>query len=262
MKKRVFNILAGVSFVVCLATTAIWLRSYYVIDEVNIVRSNLYKGISGAGGIWVLPLELMRRWEVEDQNGHWRLVSEKEDYSKWLERSPHRAKVEKDQLSKISPEVAASWQGGWFMPKAWEYRPYDPISMDDKVLGLQPFSTSITILSGGRETISFIPMKFFDLYLIGPRIRIPYWPIILITAIIPLFWYRAYRRLVHRRKNGLCLNCGYDLRATLDRCPECGMVVEKPAWAVDIKYPLSSHFIIFPNPLSALLPKYLGRSLR
>ena len=30
------------------------------------------------------------------------------------------------------------------------------------------------------------------------------------------------RRAAFREKNGLCAKCGYDLRASCERCPECG----------------------------------------
>ncbi len=52
----------------------------------------------------------------------------------------------------------------------------------------------------------------------------PYWLPILLTAVPPSAG--AARRLRRRRRSGAgrCRACGYDLRATPDRCPECGMI--------------------------------------
>lgn len=53
-------------------------------------------------------------------------------------------------------------------------------------------------------------------------IAIPVWPLLLLAGIAPARRLAASRRRLRRARAGYCLNCGYDLRATLDTCPECG----------------------------------------
>ncbi len=57
------------------------------------------------------------------------------------------------------------------------------------------------------------------------------WLLVAAAALLPAAW--LYRRVRMRRSRhpGLCTTCGYDLRASPDRCPECGMVPTSKAGA-------------------------------
>ncbi len=54
------------------------------------------------------------------------------------------------------------------------------------------------------------------------QVWVPHWPLILIGAIAPAAWFLRGAKRRSRIRRGLCGECGYDLRASHDRCPECG----------------------------------------
>ncbi len=60
-------------------------------------------------------------------------------------------------------------------------------------------------------------------------LAIPYWFPVILTAIGPIMVLRSRRRMRRRKLAGKCPGCGYDLRGTPDRCPECGWTAPRPA---------------------------------
>ena len=54
-------------------------------------------------------------------------------------------------------------------------------------------------------------------------LQMPHWPVAALGAVLPVMWVRWRRAARRRAAVGLCRRCGYDLRASTDRCPECGL---------------------------------------
>jgi hypothetical protein len=55
----------------------------------------------------------------------------------------------------------------------------------------------------------------------------PHWVPLLIFAGLPFFWLRSIWKPHGQKRVGLCVTCGYDLRASTDRCPECGTEIAR-----------------------------------
>ena len=68
----------------------------------------------------------------------------------------------------------------------------------------------------------------------GIRMTVIYFPLPFLVALfaplplVDLIRIRRRRRRVRRLAAGLCVRCGYDLRATPQKCPECGAVPIAP----------------------------------
>jgi len=89
---------------------------------------------------------------------------------------------------------------------------------------LDPSDVGVAGFWVGSYSYTFEPtVGHYVPFLVTNRVVIvPWYAVILATAALPLL---RLRRVWIRRRGaaaGRCVSCGYDLRATPDRCPECG----------------------------------------
>lgn len=98
-----------------------------------------------------------------------------------------------------------------------DYQPYGPMdllvfSTPDSTPGFGPIRWSHTSRTKAVDGDDFTHLG----------LGISHWLLALLLASPPLLWLRRRMAIRRQHRSGLCRNCGYDLRATPDRCPECG----------------------------------------
>jgi hypothetical protein len=100
----------------------------------------------------------------------------------------------------------------------WRLDHLDTFQLDrrDSALGLNYLQTTF-VFEPSMEAICFRTIVF------------PYWLLAILTAVLPTFRLIAWRRRRKRIGRNQCVTCGYDLRASTDRCPECGTPTSRKA---------------------------------
>jgi hypothetical protein len=193
MKRLLFNLLAGLSLLLCIATAALWVRSCRWIDSLDFnVTWNASPKLRGS------------QISLDSGAGH---VGFSLTYDCL---GPHRAGF--TVLPRTNEPLYARhicWPRGKY---AWagEYA-------TQHWFGFYHASAEGGVFSG----VIFADDPTFITHSYG----ISDWPIILLTAIAPAIL--LLRKLRHRKPlPGHCSVCGYNLRTTPDRCPECGTPVQ------------------------------------
>jgi hypothetical protein len=230
MRRRLLTLAAAISLVLCAVATGLWVRSYSGSDAVS------------------------RRWMTAADEHHTEHRSQEIQWTLGQVRFVLRHDTAYFPVRMKSDAAEPQWSyirygeghAGWDVPPAaglWNR------------LGFAAWET------GWSSSFADSSDRVW---------AAPAWLLVVTSAILPAAWaLGAYRRR-RRRQAGLCTNCGYDLRASGERCPECGSVnlprrdgkviaLEKPLAIAAVHYPPGftiETFRLIKSLISAKQPAY------
>ena len=203
MRRKLFTLAAGASAVLCVAACVLWVRSYWVADHFRgpatawgQLLGGSSRGTIGLTGIHPMPPE---PWEAARA----RQRRATHPIRTWTTAAPYSFGVRRP----LAGEPGVRWSISFLR--------FGLFRTDG---GTAPPGTTPSLIPGTRSGTATFARAW--------NVTVPHWFPVMLFAAVPSVRFRPRRR---RRPVGLCPACGYDLRATPDRCPECGAVPAKGA---------------------------------
>ena len=176
VRRWAFNLAAAVSLVLSLATAALWVRSYWIDEEV----------VFSAKDVDALRTN---EYSIESANGQTVFDEKSQDYQ--------RDSASAAYARRTLPSESEGWR--------YENHQNGPVWWGS-------ISACLGFHMMWRERVG--------MYGRWSYVAIPDWlPLLLFVALPSVRLWRCRRR---RDLLPRCRTCGYDLRATPRRCPECG----------------------------------------
>jgi len=187
MKRALFNLLTDLSLLLCVGTAFLWGYS-----------AHSYERYYQASWSRESQQDICTSINLIGDRGRIYVGHERDAFSTAKSASLIRTAT-MDGFHHYSLDVSGPWLGS-----------FDPLGVNNKRWLLGTESVNGKVISTR-----------------GVRLLAPAWALTFLTAVLPTFWFFRKRKSLRQKRLGLCPACGYDLRATPNRCPECGAVPRK-----------------------------------
>jgi hypothetical protein len=206
VKRRLATLAAAVSLLLCIATAALWVRSYFRGARAFAGESLAYvNDIDDGTGQFIGRGDYPNRpsWSHAMWHDEWRITSAHGSICLYHDRSD------------------MSWRGGARRTTGWQFE-RDP---HWSVLFRQQRTGFLAWLGVSYSSVGFSQTDLgqqFPHWGYQTMLTFPHWMLLLATAVPASYSVCRFLLRCRVRRTGQCVDCGYDLRATPERCPECG----------------------------------------